>query len=131
MSLAPRLPKLWMAASSPNAEPRSSSGVASATAPCSAVSTNPMVNLASGEPDRQGGEAGSGQTEDQVGTHLESVATSIVNGWSEAGASGVLDAWRNAPNQPLRSPEPLRSPTRDQIASYARPEKLRVRFRAL
>lgn len=42
MALAAMLPKLWMAARSPNAEPRTSSGAAAATAACSAVSTSPM-----------------------------------------------------------------------------------------
>lgn len=65
MPLAVRLPKLWMAASSPNAEPLRLVGGGLATALCSAVSTNPMTG--GGEPDSEGGERGSGETEDQVG----------------------------------------------------------------
>ena len=44
---ATRLPKDWIAASSPNADPRISSGASAATAACSAVSTNPMAIPAS------------------------------------------------------------------------------------
>jgi len=42
MALAARLPKLCTAASSPNADPRSSTGARAATAACSAVSTQPI-----------------------------------------------------------------------------------------
>jgi hypothetical protein len=46
MALAARFPKLCTAASSPNAEPRSSTGARPATAACSAVSTQPMATPA-------------------------------------------------------------------------------------
>jgi hypothetical protein len=67
MALAARLPKLCTAASSPNADPRSSTGAKTATAACSAVST-PDRHPGGHEPRRQGqdaagagGEAGIGQ----------------------------------------------------------------------
>jgi hypothetical protein len=46
MALAARLPKLCTAASSPKADPRSSTGAKAATAACSAVSTQPMATPA-------------------------------------------------------------------------------------
>ena len=69
MALAARLPKLCTAASSPNADPRSSTGASAATAACSAVST-PDRHPSRQEPRRQrqdacaaGGEARIGQPE--------------------------------------------------------------------
>src|SRR5438067_4099697 len=41
MLLAARFPPLWTTSSSPNAEPRRSSGARAATAACSAASTHP------------------------------------------------------------------------------------------
>jgi hypothetical protein len=46
MALAAGLPKLCTAASSPNADPCSSTGAKAATAACSAVSTHPMATPA-------------------------------------------------------------------------------------
>jgi hypothetical protein len=70
MALAARFPKLCTAASSPNADPRNSTGVRAATAACSAVSTQPMATPAAtnqGAGARTlagpGGEAGIGEPE--------------------------------------------------------------------
>src|SRR5215217_7808211 len=70
MALAARLPKLCTAASSPNADPRSSTGASAATAACSAVSTQPMATPAARNQGARartllgaGGEAAIGQPE--------------------------------------------------------------------
>src|SRR4029453_98381 len=58
MALAARLPKLCTAASSPNAEPRSSAGARAATAACSAGSPQPLASPAAQEPGGEGQDAG-------------------------------------------------------------------------
>jgi hypothetical protein len=97
MALAARLPKLCNAASSPNADPRSSAEARAATAACSAVSTQPIAIPAATNQGRQGqdagaagGEAGVGQPEQghAEGQDLDGAAAVAEAAGGDAGQGG-------------------------------------------
>ena len=98
MALAARFPKLWMAASSPNAEPRSWAGAATAMAACSArisvrADRGPGGDKAASQQDEVGPAGGKAEVGNQEQTDAggqDEPVTAVVGqlaGW-DAGQGG-------------------------------------------